>query len=248
MSPPERQGRSASRRAVMFGGGGLIVGAAAGAGIGLAAAPTSAAVSPAQLDAVAKITPTTEELMEEHGLLKRIILTYREMLNLFAFGAPVPRAAVQDATQVIQDFIHDFHEPAEEAYVFPVVRSQMNEIIDTLLVQHARGREQTQAILTAASGTGTLIRGTNRQAAATAMNAFANMYEAHECWEDTVVFPGLRAASTPTQIVQLANHFQALQTQQFGPNAFGELLSKVESVEQSLGISDIAHYTPPQAT
>lgn len=247
VSTPEPRGRTASRRAVMFGGGGLIVGAAAGAGIGLATAPTSASASTAQLDAAAKPTPTTEELMVEHGLLKRTILVYREFMRRIAAGQPVSRALVLSSTQVIQDFIHDFHEPLEEGYVFPVVNRSMPQIIADLLVQHARGREQTQIVLTAAAGKGSVITGSASHTVAEAMDKFTIMYEPHESWEDTQVFPALRAASTGTQIVQLARHFAALQNQQFGPNAFGQMLEKVETCEKELGIYGLSMYTPAQA-
>jgi hemerythrin-like domain-containing protein len=247
MSAPEGQGRPTSRRAVMFGGGGLIVGAAAGAGIGLAAAPTSASVTSAQLDAVAAKPPLTEELMVEHGLLIRNILVYQEIMRRVAANEAVPRTAVTNSTSVIQDFIHGFHEPLEEGFVFPPVQSKMNATIQTLLVQHARGREQTQIILSAAAaGTGSVLAGASRSTVAEAMDRFITMYVPHESWEDTLVYPALRSVSTPTQIVQLASHFATLQTQQFGPNAFAEMLAKVESVEQQLGIADLNQFTPPQ--
>lgn len=231
----------------MFGGGGLIVGAAAGVGIGLAVAPTSASASTAELDAAAKPTPTTEELMVEHGLLKRTILVYREFMRRVAASQPVSRALVLSSTQVIQDFIHGFHEPLEEGYVFPVVQRTMPQVIADLLVQHARGREQTQIILTAAAaGKASVITGAASHAVAEAMDKFVIMYEPHESWEDTQVFPALRAASTGTQIVQLANHFASLQNQQFGPNAFAGMLEKVEASEKALGIYGLSMYTPAQ--
>lgn len=246
MTAPEREPRSTSRRGLILGGGGLIVGAAAGAGIGIAASPTSASASQAQLDAVAKMPPLTEELMVEHGLLIRTILVYREIMRRVAANEPVPRAAVKDSTGVIVDFIHGFHEPLEEGYVFPPVASKMAGTIQTLLVQHARGREQTQIILSAANGPGSVLTGASRSAVAEAMDKFIIMYEPHESWEDTLVYPALRSVSTPTQIVQLASHFSSLQDQQFGPNAFGEMLAKVEAVEQSLGVSDLNAFTPAQ--
>ena len=244
-SPPE-QLRSTSRRAAIIGGGGLLVGAAAGAGIGLTVAPTSASASTAQLDAAAKPTPTTEELMVEHGLLKRTILVYREFMRRIAANQPVSRTLVLSSTQVIQDFIHGFHEPLEEGYVFPVVQRTMPQVIADLLVQHARGREQTQIILTAAGGKASVISGAASHTAAEAMDKFVIMYEPHESWEDTQVFPALRAASTGTQIVQLAQHFSSLQNQQFGPNAFGAMLAKVEAAEKALGIYGLSMYTPAQ--
>ncbi len=243
-----RQSGGTPRRAIMIGAGGLAVGAV-GAGIGLAAAPTSASVTPAQLDAVAAQLPLTEGLMNEHGLLIRIILIYRNVIDRISAGQAVPRAEANQAAQVIEAFIHGYHEPMEEAYVFPQVGTANRALqsdIQTLLLQHARGREQTQLILQATAGSNPFVRGANRQTMVTAMSNFVRGYEVHEAREDTVIYPALRAASTPTQTVQLATHFTNLEKQQFGPNGFVDMLTKVENVEKSLGIFDLAQYTPPQ--
>jgi hemerythrin-like domain-containing protein len=243
-SPP---GKRLSRRAAMFGTGGLVAGAAVGAGIALAASPTAAAPNTAQLDSVARETPLTEDLMNEHGMLIRIILIYREVTRRVAAGAPVPRAEAHDAGLIIEQFIHGFHEPLEEAYVFPAVnRGALTSDISTLLLQHARGREQTQLILTASSGSGTLVEGASRTQLAAAMDAFVRGYEPHEAREDTVVYPALRAASSPTEIVQMAQHFNSLQNQQFGPDNFQKMLARVVTIEKALNIYDLNLFTPAQ--
>jgi hemerythrin-like domain-containing protein len=245
-TPPP--GRRMSRRAAMFGAGGLAAGAV-GAGVALVAVPTSAAPNTAQLDAVARETPLTEDLMNEHGMLIRIILIYREVTRRVASGEPVPRAQAHDSGMIIEDFIHGFHEPLEEAYVFPAVnRGALRPDISTLLLQHARGREQTQEILEASAGSGTLVEGANRAKLAAAMDAFARGYEPHEAREDTVVYPALRAASSPREMVQMAEHFSTLQTQQFGPDIFGKLLDRVVVIEKALNIYDLNQFTPPQIT
>jgi hemerythrin-like domain-containing protein len=232
----------------MIGAGGLAVGAA-GAAIGLAAAPTSASVTPAQLDAVAVQLPLTEGLMNEHGLLIRIILIYRDAIRRVSAGQAVPRAEVNQAAQVIEAFFHGYHEPIEEAYVFPQVGAadkSLGSDLATLLLQHARGREQTQLILQATSGSDQFVRGANKQQMVTGLSNFVAGYEVHEAREDTVIYPALRAASTPTQIVQQATHFADLGRQQFGPNGFVDMLTKVENVEKAMGIFDLAQFTPPQ--
>jgi hemerythrin-like domain-containing protein len=232
----------------MLGAGGLAVGAV-GAGIGLAAAPTSASETSAQLDAVDAQLPMTEGLMNEHGLLVRIILIYQEAMRRVLLGQAVPRAEMNQATQVIEAFIHGYHEPIEEAYVFPAIKiPALQSDLATLLLQHGRGRQQTQAILQATSGSTLFVRGANRQAMATAMSTFVNGYLVHEAREDTVIYPALRAVSTPTQLSQLATHFTDLERQQFGPNGFANELTKVVAIEKSLGIYDLAQYTPPPMT
>jgi hemerythrin-like domain-containing protein len=245
-SPPP--GKRVSRRAAMFGAGGLAAGAV-GAGIALVAVPSSAAPDSAQLDAVARDTPLTEDLMNEHGMLIRIILIYREITRRVRAGEPVPRAQAHDSGLIIEQFIHGFHEPLEEAYVFPPVnRGALKPDISTLLVQHARGREQTQAVLESSAGSGTLVEGSSRTRMAAAMDAFTRGYEPHEAREDTVVYPALRAASSPREMVQMAQHFNTLQTQQFGPDVFDKMLARVVVIEKALNIYDLNLFTPPQIT
>jgi hypothetical protein len=44
------------------------------------------------------------------------------------------------------------------------------------------------------------------------------------------VYPALRAASSPQEMVQLAGHFNELQNQQFGPDVFPRMLGRVVAV------------------
>jgi hypothetical protein len=74
------------------------------------------------------------------------------------------------------------------------------------------------------------------------------VYEIHEAREDTVVYPALRAASSPREMVQMAEHFNTLQTQQFGPDIFQKMLGRVVTIEQALDIYDLNKFTPPQIT
>lgn len=133
--------------------------------------------------------------------------------------------------------------------MFPAVnRGALKPDISTLLLQHARGREQTQAILAASVGPGTLVEGSNRTRLAAAMDAFTYGYEPHEAREDTVVYPALRAASSPQEMVQLAGHFSAPENQQFGPDVFPRMLGRVVAIEKALTIYDLNKFTPPQIT
>ena len=90
--------------------------------------------------------------MTEHGVLKRLLLAYQAASAQLAAGHVPPEGAISDAAQVIADFVEGFHEGLEEAYVFPRVRADHAELVQTLLTQHDRGRHLTAAISVAASG------------------------------------------------------------------------------------------------
>jgi hemerythrin-like domain-containing protein len=244
--PAERSRASpVARRAVLLSAGGLAAGAA-GAGIALAAG-SSPGPSAGQLDAVAAQVPPTEDLMREHGLLLRLLLAYREMIRRVQADEPLPAAQLHDAALIIHDYIEGFHEPLEEAYVFPRLRhaGQLGGTVSTLLLQHARGREQTQLILAGSASPRAAARPAARARLGAAMAAFVRMYEPHEAREDTVIYPAFRTIVSPTEIVQLGRHFADLERQQFGPRGFAEMLAKVAGLEQALGIYDLAQFTPP---
>ena len=55
--------------------------------------------------------------------------------------------------------------------------------------------------------------------------AFVRMYEPHEAFEDTVIYPALRAASTPRTLTLLAERFHDLADAQFGEAALHQVLA-----------------------
>jgi hypothetical protein len=70
------------------------------------------------------------------------------------------------------------------------------------------------------------------------------MYEPHEAWEDTVVYPLLRGITTERTLDQLAERFADLENRQYGDDALGRMLQRVSGIEEELGIHDLAAFTP----
>ena len=133
-----------SRRALLSTGvAALAVGAAATEVANLATGPASPRTA----------APPDVDLMGEHGVLKRILLIYQEALGRIDSGQTPPATAIHQGAQLIHDFIEGFHEALEEGYVFPRLRraGQLIATVDTLLVQHGRGRQLTQLILTSSN-------------------------------------------------------------------------------------------------
>jgi hemerythrin-like domain-containing protein len=237
------------RRSVLLTAGGLVAGGAGGAAAALALSGSAKSASLAPWIKDESLPAPNEDLMSEHGLLIRILLIYRHLLGDHTAGKPIPASQCRDAALVIHDYIEAFHEELEEAYVFPrlVAAGQLKGTVSTLLLQHARGREQTQLILASTAGTGTLPSARAERAAG-AMAAFVRMYEPHEAREDTVLYPAFRSLLTPAQVAELGERFAQLQREQFGPTAFAGLVSRVAAIEQELGIYDLAQFTPPNVT
>ena len=231
---PARPGR----RALLISAAGLAAGAgAASAGWSLATSP-SVAPDPA-------VIPPDDDLMREHGVLKRVLLCYREMTARIQAGGPLDARDLHDAALIIHDYIEGFHEGLEEGYVFPrLVRAgRLTSTVTTLLVQHARGRVITQYLLSQATATGATSPSARARLAA-AMQAFDRMYEPHEAREDTVVFPAFRQIVPAAELTDLGQHFADLEHQQFGTNEFAAMVARVAGIEQNLGIYDLTQFTP----
>lgn len=188
--------------------------------------------------------PPDVDLMTEHGILKRIILIYREVLRRMGQGQTPPAEAILESATVVHDFIESFHEVLEEVYVFPRLRQAglLVPTIDTLLVQHAGGRQITTLLL-ADANSGALADPQTRQKVVAALTGFVTMFDPHEAREDTLVYPAFRSLLSPGELNGLATTFAQLEERQLGIGAFAAALGRVEAVEQELGIYDLDQFT-----
>jgi Hemerythrin HHE cation binding domain len=94
-----------------------------------------------------------EDLMREHGVLRRALLVYIESVpKLRGNPGSVAPAALADTAKLFRSFGEDYHErKLEEAYIFPAVKragGAAAAYVDVLKNQHDRGREVTDYILT----------------------------------------------------------------------------------------------------
>ncbi|WP_182903809.1 hemerythrin domain-containing protein [Microbispora sp. H10830] len=216
--------------------------AAALAGAATVTAPAAAA-APRAPEQEAEVTPP-EDLMREHGVLKRLLLVYREGIRRIEGGERAPTQPLNAAARIIRGFIEDYHEHLEEKYVFPRLREagRLTGTVSVLLLQHRRGRELTERILTATRH----ARGARAAHTLVAdMAAFVRMYEPHEAREDTVVFPAFRGVVPAKEFLRLAEVFEDEEHRRFGPRGFEGVVDQVADIEKALGIYDLSRFTPP---
>src|SRR5438445_124108 len=98
----------------------------------------------------------TEDLMREHGVLRRALLIFQEVVpKLRQNAASVDAASLQQAAKLFRTFGEDYHERMlEEQHIFPLIRKQskaMSVYADILIEQHNRGREITDYVLAVTS-------------------------------------------------------------------------------------------------
>src|SRR3954467_281112 len=90
-----------------------------------------------------------EDLMQEHGLLNRVLLIYDACSLHLTKNESFPRQALFDAATVIRTFVEDYHEKQEEQYLFPRFQkaNQLTDLVTVLFQQHQAGRTITDQII-----------------------------------------------------------------------------------------------------
>src|SRR6266542_3746669 len=86
-----------------------------------------------------------EDLMREHGVLKRVLLIYGEVLRRIDAKQDFPPEALADAAGIIRSFVEDYHEKLEEDFLFPRFEkaNQLVDVVRVLREQHQAGRRVT---------------------------------------------------------------------------------------------------------
>jgi hemerythrin-like domain-containing protein len=189
-----------------------------------------------------EVTPT-EDLMREHGVLKRVLLVYDEVRRRIGASADFPPDVVAGGAKIIRSFIEEYHEQLEEKHLFPRFRSHhtLVELVDVLEEQHKAGRRVTERILALAAG---LKAASDKKDLAAALESFTRMYAPHEAREDTVLFPALRRLVSPHEYDALGESFEDEEHRKFGKEGFEGMVERVAGLEKTLGIYDLKQFTP----
>jgi hemerythrin-like domain-containing protein len=226
----------------------LATGTAAGVSAFVAAAGSAAAVakggSSRKREKQEDIGPG-EDLMREHGVLRRILLVYAESGRRLERGAGFDADAIANSARLIRRFIEDYHERQEEEVVFPRFERahKLVELVGILREQHRAGRkltERVQGLATAAA----LKDAERRRQLQAALASFVRMYEPHASREDTVLFPALHDIVSRSEYDALGEEFERRERRAFGEGGFEHAVVEVDSIERSLGIEDLALFTP----
>jgi hemerythrin-like domain-containing protein len=186
-----------------------------------------------------------EDLMREHGVLKRALLVYREVLRRLGSSEDFPPDVLADTAQLIRRFVEEYHEKQEEKYIFPRFEKagKHTELVRTLRLQHERGRQRTAAILRLATGSA-FRKADDRARLAGHMKAFIRMYEPHEAREDTVLFPAFHEMVSSNEYDSIGEEMERNERRTFGGDGFDMAVDKVAELERKLGIFDLAQFTP----
>jgi len=210
-------------------------GAVSAAGLALAwcAAPAAGRAPKRGEHEEAEVTPG-EDLMQEHGVLERVLLVYEEAARRIEHGESLDLGVVTRGAAIVRRFVEDYHERLEEQYVFPRLQKpqQQVELVATLLRQHQRGREATDEIVrrVGAGGGAELVP---------MLRGFSAMYRPHAAREDTVLFPAFRGVVGRSAYRELGEQFENEEHQRFGEHGFESTVVEVAQLEVALGIDQL---------
>jgi len=190
----------------------------------------------------------TEDLMREHGVLRRALLVYSESAaKLRSDPSAVPPEALHRTAELFRTFGEEYHEKKlEEAYIFPAVKRAGGPAAsypDILVAQHQRGNEITDYILAVTRGT--KLGAASAESLAQAMETLVLMYRNHAAREDTIVFPAWKQALSAKQLDEMGDKFEEIERQQFGQDGFENAVRQIGEIETGLGLADLAQFTAP---
>jgi hemerythrin-like domain-containing protein len=225
---------------------GIVLGAGL-AGTALIATPMLASCSKDKNEE--KETGAVEDLMREHGVLRRAILVLRESASRLRQDVQnFDPKQIAETTKLFRTFGEDYHErKLEEAYIFPAVRKAGGPAaayVDILIAQHNRGREITAYILAATSKG--KIGAADAVPLANAFDALELMYANHTAREDTIIFPAWKNALSEGELDEMGDKFEDIEKQTFGKDGFDDAVQRMDRIEQVLGFSDLAQFTAPK--
>ncbi|MCE5266289.1 MAG: hemerythrin domain-containing protein [Planctomycetaceae bacterium] len=191
----------------------------------------------------------TEDLMREHGVLRRILLIYEKALRQAGRTGKLPAEALNKSAALVRRFVEDYHEKLEESFIFPLFekRQEMASLVVTLRKQHDAGRKLTDEILRASGKAKEIDVRKPSQATdnlARAIMEFDIMYRPHAAREDTVLFPALHRVLSDQQMDELGEKFEAEENRLFGKEGFERVVEQVADVEKQLKIYDLDEFTP----
>lgn len=227
-----------TRRDVLIGGLGLVLGG--GAGI-------AGTVAVKNRMAESEDVSAPEDLMREHGVLNRILLIYEKCLERLHASEDIDPGLFHRPAALVRSFVEDYHERLEERFIFPEFerRNRQSELVRVLRQQHQAGRALTDVILRNATPD-QFQRSDSRRELIRSCEAFIRMYRPHETREDTVLFPELRDIMIGHALRELGERFEEEEDRLFGDGGFQNTVGQVAEIERQLGIEDLEQFTPRQ--
>jgi hemerythrin-like domain-containing protein len=205
----------------------------------LAAAFPLAALKKAPAKKEAADVGPAEDLMREHGVLRRVMFLYDEAAHRLETSGKPPLDAVAAGAGIVRKVIEQYHEKLEENFIFPRMEKakKLAELTAILRRQHEAGRTVTASILK-------LCDGSDGKQLAEQLRVFNRMYRPHAAREDTLLFPAFHDLLGEKAYKELGDQFEDEEKKQLGNEGFEGAVAQVARLEEQFGFTDLDQFTP----
>jgi hemerythrin-like domain-containing protein len=186
-----------------------------------------------------------EDLMREHGVLRRVLLIYEDVLKRLDGTNELPPGVIADSAGIIRRFVEDYHEKLEEDEIFPRFEKagKLVDIVKVLYSQHQAGRRLTDLIFES-SKPAVLTSPQAKEKLSPPIRDFVRLYRPHASREDTVLFPAFRSIVSAKEFGILGDKFEDKEQELFGKEGFEKMVDAVAEIEKKLGIFELSQFTP----
>jgi hemerythrin-like domain-containing protein len=184
-----------------------------------------------------------EDLMREHGVLRRVMFLYDDAARRLEVNETPPLDALGAGAAVVKSVIEDYHEKLEEDFVFPRLEKakKLAGLTATLRRQHEAGRGVTAEVIRLCKGS---LAEADRKKLADLLRAFNRMYRPHAAREDTVLFPAFHELLGEKPYRELGDRFEDEEKKKLGDQGFEGAVAQVAGLEEQFGLADLAQFTP----
>ena len=184
-----------------------------------------------------------EDLMREHGVLRRGMFLYDEAAHRLEGSTMPPLDALGAAAAIVKRVIEDYHEKLEENFVFPRLEKakKLTSLTATLRQQHEAGRRVTGQVQRLSKGA---LADADRRQLADLLRAFNRMYRPHAAREDTVLFPAFHDLVGDKEWGEMGEQFEEEERRRLGDQGFEGAVAQVAKLEERFGMADLAGFTP----
>lgn len=192
-----------------------------------------------------EVVTAVESLNRHHGLLHRSIAILEEIRGGMDARMDLPPEIIQNTVEIVRRFVVDYHQKMEEKYILPPfdAAKKMGGLVGVIREQHAAGAQVVDILKNLSAGFSAKDL-EKRRTLGSAIHQFSRMYRAHSDREDTVLFPALWQVLPPKAYSELNAVFMKGEKEALGQNGFDEAIQKLSSIENVLGIGDLAAFTP----
>ena len=177
--------------------------------------------------------------------MERLMIVLESEVARIANGEDIDLFPVNHAAITIKAFGADHHMVDEEQFIFPKLREAgtMDSLVDTLELQHDKGREIIGRIIDLTHAGHIEDPGHLNELISLCLS-FVIMYRPHAAWEETVVFPALYDISTENYIDNINMRMHEEERALMSDPGLHRLMDNLRKIEKAAGTSELEHFTP----